>query len=55
MLLLLNPHSNRWDYSNSGYLDALKHLADLKAEGPTEKFPFLVLFKILELKISNPR
>ncbi|KAI0519741.1 hypothetical protein KFK09_007200 [Dendrobium nobile] len=22
-----------WDYSNSGYLDALKHLADLKEEG----------------------
>ncbi|KAG2674470.1 hypothetical protein I3760_13G137600 [Carya illinoinensis] len=22
-----------WDYSNPGYLDALKHLADLKAEG----------------------
>ncbi|PKU86321.1 flagellar radial spoke protein 5-like [Dendrobium catenatum] len=22
-----------WDYSNSGYLDALKHLADLKVEG----------------------
>ncbi|KAF6172026.1 hypothetical protein GIB67_029444 [Kingdonia uniflora] len=24
---------NRWDYSNSGYLDALKHLTDLKEEG----------------------
>lgn len=23
----------RWDYSNSGYLDALKHLTDLKEEG----------------------
>jgi hypothetical protein len=24
---------NRWDYSNPGYLDALKHLNDLKEEG----------------------
>lgn len=24
---------NRWDYSNPGYLDSLKHLTDLKEEG----------------------
>lgn len=24
---------NRWDYSNPGYLDALKHITDLKEQG----------------------
>lgn len=24
---------NRWEYSNPGYLDALKHITDLKEEG----------------------
>jgi len=27
---------NRWDYANDGYLDALKHLTDLKEEGKRE-------------------
>lgn len=27
---------DRWDYANDGYLDALKHLTDLKEEGKGE-------------------
>ena len=33
--LTLYPKINRWDYANPGYLDALKHITDLKEEGKT--------------------
>lgn len=33
MLNLFIVVFDRWDYSNLGYLDALKHLTDLKEEG----------------------
>jgi hypothetical protein len=35
---------NRWEYSNPGYLDALKHITDLKEEGN-----ILNLYQIVDL------
>ena len=39
----------RWDYSNSGYLDALKHLTDLKEEGQFVSVSFKQDQKYIEI------
>lgn len=59
---------NRWDYANPGYLDALKHLTDLKDEGlnlfvlllfhqsivsRTWKIKFVFLGKIKTVALTN--
>lgn len=44
---------NRWDYSNPGYLDALKHLTDLKEEGYYYLFTFPLCHGHLNLLFLN--
>lgn len=42
---------NRWDYSNPGYLDALKHLTDLKEEGYTKSVLYWSITAFLDILV----